>query len=273
MFSGDKAMKRALAFGVVLSWFCGCSGSEPGPGAASGGSLKTTVAFCNEWAVAACNEEVVSACGADSEESCIESQAAACIDLIPFGYDPKNAQACLDAVADAYEDADLTSEELELVLQLAAPCDQLIKGPVGEGEVCDATTDCNTLEGLKCIIKSGDDNGTCEVPDEVQGGFSCKGADEVCVEGFYCDGTNCLAQKALDDECAFDTECAPSLLCEVPAGEQTGTCVERKETGDDCSVNEECQSHLCAKPREAATGICVNRVRLTAESAFCEDLR
>jgi hypothetical protein len=269
-------MKRALAFGVVLSWFCGCSGSEPGPGAAGSDSLKTTVAFCNEWAEAACNEEVVSACGADASESCVESQAAACLDLIPFGYDPKNAKACLDAVADAYEDADLTSEELELVLRLAAPCDRLIKGPVDEGETCETTTDCNTLGGLKCIVKTGDEKGTCEIPEEVGGGFSCKDAAEVCAENFYCDGTNCLAQKEEGDDCAYDTECAPALRCEVVTddnGDFVGTCVERKETGDPCSDNEECQSHLCAKPREATSGVCVSRVRLTAESAFCEDLR
>ncbi len=267
-------MKRALAFGIVLSWFCGCSGSEPGPGAAdSGSSVKTRAAFCEEWAKAACNDEVVSACGAESTEACVESQAARCVDLIPFGYDPKNAKACLDAVADAYEDADLTPDELALVLQLAEPCDRLIKGLGDEGEVCTDTTECNTLEGLKCIIKADASDGTCQIPEEVSGGFSCKGAAEVCATGFYCNGKNCLAQKALDDECTFDSECDPSLLCEVPAGEETGTCVERKETGDDCKVNEECQSHLCAKPREATSGICVSRVRLTAESAFCEDLR
>lgn len=266
-------MKRALAFGVVLSWFCGCSGSEPGPGSAGGGTLKTTVAFCNEWAEAACNEKVVSACGADSAESCIESQAAACLDLIPFGYDPKNAKACLAAVADAYEDADLSSEELELVLQLAAPCDRLIKGPTEEGDICELTTDCNTLDGLKCIIKSGEERGSCEVPTEVGGGFSCKDADEVCAENFYCDGTNCLAQKEEEDECEFDTECAPALRCDIPSGETTGTCIERKKSGSDCSVNDECQSHLCARPREASSGKCVNQVRLSADSAFCEDLR
>jgi hypothetical protein len=266
-------MKRVLAFGVVLSAFCGCSGSEPGPGAAGGGSLKTTVAFCEKWAEAACNAKVVSACGADSKEACIESQAAACFDLIPYGYDPKNAKACLDAVGKAYEDADLTSEELELVLQLAAPCDRLIKGPIGKGETCSVTTDCNTLDGLKCIIKSGKEYGVCEVPREVGGGFSCKKAEEVCAEGFYCDGTNCLAQKEEGDECEFDAECEPSLRCDIPSGETTGTCVNRKKNGSDCSTNEECQSHLCAKPREASTGKCVNQVRLSADSAFCEDLR
>lgn len=266
-------MKRALAFGVVLSWFCGCSSSEPGPGAAGDSALKTTVGFCNKWAEAACNSKVVDACGADSTESCVESQAAACLDLIPPGYDPKNAKACLDAVAKAYEDADLTSEELEIVLGLGAPCDRLIKGPIEKGETCEATTDCNTLEGLKCIVKSGKEYGTCQVPKEVGGGFSCKKPEEVCAENFYCDGTNCLAHKEEGDDCEFDSECAPALRCDIPKGESKGTCVTRKKNGSDCKTNDECQSHLCAKPRESSTGKCVSQVRLSADSAFCEDLR
>jgi hypothetical protein len=272
-------MKNAFfASALVLSIVGGCSGgSEPGPSTGKGTSLATTVAFCKAWAEAACNEEVVSICdeGADGPDGCIASQEAWCRDLIPVGYDPKNAQACLDAVKAAYVDADLTSEELDIVLNLAEPCDQLIKGPTAEGGRCVTSTDCNTLDGLRCVIKSGQTEGTCQIPNEVGGGFGCSGAEQVCAEGFYCDGDNCLAQKDLGDSCAFDAECDPAHLCEIDATADppAGECVERKDTGDTCAADAECQSHLCAIPRGASSGVCVSRVRLSPDSAFCQDLR
>jgi hypothetical protein len=264
----NVAMKTRLIYWLAVSLACACGGSEAGPETGSG-SLKTEAQFCQAWATNACNADVVAFCdpGADGPDTCIASQAAFCESLVPSFYDPTNAKVCLDAVKAAYADADLSSEELETVRHLAAPCDHLIKGSGGANDWCAETADCNTLEDLVCVIKAGDTSGTCQVPAEVGGGQRCTGADQVCAEGFYCDGSNCIAYKDLGDACEFDDQCPPDQRCDA------AVCVERKAAGDDCASDAECQSRLCAIPHGAVSGVCVSAVRLSAESALCEDLR
>src|SRR5687768_2764816 len=164
----------------LLSWsmlalVAACGGSEAGPGSGST-SLANAGSFCQSWAKAACNPSVVDACRAQDADSCIDSQQSFCLALLPsLGYDPKFAQECVDAVADAYADAELTSDELRVVLQLAAPCDRLIKGSGEAGDNCAEDIDCNTLSDLRCVIKTGEAQGSCQVPAEVGGGDPCDG--------------------------------------------------------------------------------------------------
>ncbi len=270
-------MKTRMLFWFAVGLFVACSGSEEGPGTESD-SLATPGTFCKAWAKAACNTSVVDYCdpGAGSADGCLQSQEEFCRDLLPTGYNSKYAQACIDAVKAAYTDADLTSEELGIILNLDAPCDRLIKGAGNAGDTCLSSTDCNTLEDLRCIVKGDATSGTCQIPTPVGGGQKCSGADQVCADGFYCDGSNCLAYKDVGDVCSFDAECAPEQRCEIEAtdaGTDSGTCVTRKTTGSDCIADAECQSHVCAIPRGADSGVCVSQVRLSAESAFCQDLR
>ncbi len=276
-YCSDLQMKTRMLFWFAVGLVVACSGSEEGPGTETN-TLATPGSFCKAWAAAACNDSVVDYCdpGAANADGCKLSQEEYCRDLLPTGYNSKNAQACIDAVKEAYTDADLSSEELGIILNLDAPCDKLIKGGGGAGDTCMTSTDCNTLEDLKCVVKPGDSSGTCQVPATVGGGQKCSAADQVCDSGFYCDGSNCLAYKDLGDTCGSDPECAPEQRCnliESDGGAAMGECVQRKETGADCLADAECQSHICAIPRGADSGVCVSQVRLSAESAFCQDLR
>src|SRR5262245_21546966 len=107
-------MKRHLL--PLLSLFCsvGCSGSQPGPGGEENTKFRTESAFCSEWAKAVCTDDVVNACSG-TRTGCISTQKSACQVLVPLGYDSKYAEDCLNAVRDAYEDTELTVEELDVV--------------------------------------------------------------------------------------------------------------------------------------------------------------
>jgi len=281
LLSGLSVGSRPHLFRLSRSWslvalLAACSGSEPGPGGGTT-SLKTPASFCQAWGKAACNAEVVDACGGDDVDACVASQQSFCLDLLPYGYDPKYAQECLDAVEDAYADADLNAEELGVVLQLAAPCDRLIKGSGDVGENCSEDTDCNTLADLRCVIKTGQAQGTCQVPVEVGGGDPCDGPDQICSSNYYCDGENCIRQKALGAECLYDDECSDEHRCDSTlddAGERVpGVCVERIADSEPCTSDAECQSHLCPIARTATEGVCVSDLPLSPPIPLCENLR
>ena len=261
-------MKTGILFSwSIVAFLAACGGSETGPGG-GGTSLKTANAFCEAWGKAACNDNVVDACGGDDVDACVASQQSFCLDILPIGYDPKYAQECLDAVSDAYADADLSTEELGVVLQLSEPCDRLIKGFGEVGATCSEDTDCNTLADLRCVIKAGETDGTCPVPVEVGGGDPCDGLALVCGGNYYCDGENCIRRKAEDAACTHDDQCTAETRC----GEAE-TCVARLPDGDMCTADVQCQSHLCAIPRGGTEGVCVSEIRLSAGIALCEDLR
>jgi hypothetical protein len=264
-------MKKGILSCSILAFIVACGGSEPGPGSGES-SLGTAATFCQAWGHAACNAGVVDACGGDDAEACVASQQSFCLDLLPYGYQPKFAQECLDAVEAAYSDANLSAEELTVVLQLGEPCDRLIKGIGAANASCAESTDCNTLDGLRCVVKPGETQGTCQVPVEVGGGDRCSAPEQFCADGYYCSGSNCIATKELGEACGFDTECSPEHRCTATA-DAAGECVERLDDAEPCTADGECQSNLCAISRTTMEGICVSDIRLSAVIPICENLR
>ncbi len=263
-------MKRLiLPLFSVFVWL-GCSGSQPGPGAEED-KLKTEAAFCTEWAKAACNAEVVSACNSERAD-CLTAQKDFCRALVPTGYQSDNAEDCLRAVKDAYEDAELTSEELEVVLKLGGDCTGLTDGGQNEGDDCVASVDCDGVNGFECVVKAGDPVGTCQLPIPAGGGDPCDDPEIVCDEGFYCDGENCLRRKVADDACDSSEMCASDLQCVIPSGATEGTCVPRFDTGDTCTTDGECVSGICLGLTETDK-ICVESIRLAVLDPLCRELR
>src|ERR1041384_796594 len=76
--------------------------------------LATTGGFCDAWAERACQADVVKYCNAKSVDSCRSTQGDFCRGILPENYTSARAKACLDAVEDAYRDAELTPEELQV---------------------------------------------------------------------------------------------------------------------------------------------------------------
>lgn len=262
-------MKRLLLpLVLAVGWF-GCSGDQPGPGAEED-KLKTEAAFCAEWAEVACNDEVVLACDSQSRDHCLDSQQDFCGTIVPSGYKSTHAQDCLDAVADAYEDAVLNAEELDVVLRLGGDCERLVDGLNDEGDGCFELADCDGVNGYDCVVKPGADTGTCQIPVEAAGGDPCDDPEVVCADGYYCDGENCLRRHEEADTCTSDAMCAAELRCAIAADSTEGLCEPRLINGDPCLANEECVSGICIGTTNKE---CASRVPLTTESTLCDTLK
>jgi hypothetical protein len=194
------------------------------------------------------------------------TQQRFCEGLVPAGFSDAHGDACIKAVAAAYADADLTGTELTTVLQLGAPCDAVIKGPKGQGEVCARNSDCDESAGFACVLRGGDSTGTCQVPELVGPGQKCGALQQLCMSGFFCDGKNCIASKDAGEDCVNDGECAPSGYCSADS-----KCVTLLGVGLACDADEQCQSELCYA--STASMSCADRVRLSPAEPICQNLR
>jgi hypothetical protein len=224
--------------------------------------------FCERWASAACSTEAVSACQAADPDDCRTSQAAFCLGQLPAsGFSGERAGECVDAVEAAYEDADLTAEELATVLRFAAPCDGLVKGPSNAGEECTARSDCDAPAGFDCVFKGGSTEGSCQIPVSVGPGQDCTAPDAVCGVGFYCNGENCIAGERVGEACTSSAQCGTNAYCGL-----TSVCEARRDVNSPCGFDEQCATGLCYafSPSEQ---VCTDRVRLSRSEPICADLR
>jgi hypothetical protein len=261
-------MQKSLIFSLGLAFLAGCSSDEPGPKKLEDNSLRTEASFCQAWARAACNEDVVGNCDEVSESACVDRQATFCEDLVPAGYTATNAAECIEAVGDAYADAELDAAELDVVLRLGGACSRLIAGPYEEGESCGEPNDCDTVRGYTCVIKAGEETGTCQEPQFQGKGEPCDALAMVCEEGAYCDGENCLVTKAEGQRCTYDAMCEDGTRCVIPVDATEGVCEPKLANRVDCTADAECASGICLP----STMKCQANIVLTAESSLCLDL-
>jgi hypothetical protein len=253
---------------LTLTLPFGCNSEEDAPP----DPLAKREGFCEAWAKSACQQTVVDACDSGSIDDCVDAQSDYCLSLIPESYGSKRAKECLAAVKAAYKDADLTSEELEIVLKLGAPCDQLSKGIVEEGGTCEGPNDCNTAGGFVCVTKLGAAEGSCEEPEEIPAGNDCSGDAAVCAEGYFCNGDDCVARRATGKACDGDYECKVEDRCVFATEGEPGVCTARVELNEACTADDDCQSHLCVIESGATEGECASRIRLSRSEPLCDHL-
>lgn len=254
-----KQLTCLLALSLAVA---ACSSSEDD-------EPRTTADFCARWAEAACSDEVLSVCQAAGAEDCRRAQTAACAAQLPSGeFSGESADQCLEAVEAAFEDADITADEVGAVFRLQAPCDQLVRGFAAEGQDCTSREDCDAPAGYDCVFKGEQQlTGVCRLPVTVGAGQDCSAPDAVCGAGFYCDGENCIAGEAAGDPCTSHRQCASTAFCN-----QAGVCEARKPLNDACGFDEQCGSGLCYA-FSATRQVCTDRVRLSPSEPICEDLR
>lgn len=265
-------MKKSLiaVLAVILTLPLGCKVEEDTPP----DPLAKREGFCKAWAQSACQAKVVEYCNAASVEDCVSTQSDACLGIIPENYSSKHAKDCLTAVKAAYKDGDLTPEEIQVVKNLAAPCDQLSSGTSGDGERCTANDDCNTAAGFACIKKQGATKGSCGKPEEVGPGEACDGPTQVCGEGYFCTGEYCVVYKKTGGVCDGDYQCKPEDHCvKDTADAETGLCQLRADLNETCVTDDDCQSHYCALAKDATEGECASTIRLSRSEPLCETLR
>jgi len=244
---------------MAAFWISACASSQDD-------TTRTREQFCIDWAKAACSPEVISACQAASAEACHLRQQAACLQLVPQNFSDARGDACLKAVSAAYADADLDGAELANVLELAGPCGAIVRGPVGRGEACSTNRDCDASQGVVCVLRGGASEGTCQEPEVVGAGQKCAALQQICGDGFYCDGKNCIAAKELGDDCASSYECGQRALCGADS-----LCRAKLERGAPCVDSSQCLSGICYSINGQTS--CVDRVRLAPAEALCDELR
>jgi hypothetical protein len=227
---------------------------------------RTREQFCQDWAKAACNDEVVSVCQAEGPDECRQSQEDACRKLVTDDFSDAKGQACIDAVGDAYEDANLRDEELATVLRLAAPCDQLLKGTKGTGDSCTKRSDCDAPSGFDCVKKADKATGTCQIPEITGAGRKCDADQKTCEPGFYCDGDNCVEAGDVGDDCTIPEQCGETSYCN-----DLGECAERAATGESCSSDTECTTGICYE--FDGDQECTDRIVVSRSEPICDDLR
>lgn len=253
--------KYFVVAAVTLSWaVLSCGNSDESPALSRDG-------FCQQWSERACSDEVVSACQAQDTESCRTTQKGFCLDLVPKEFSSERANECLGAVGSAYADADLTGEELNTVMRLGVPCNRVVKGPIGKGGSCTQDADCDGPGGYLCVTKADGAQGTCQIPETVGAGLQCDAAQQICGAGFYCNGANCIAVKAVGQPCADDVECGEAALCTAD-----GLCTARLAVSAPCTSDEQCLSGLCYD-FGGSGATCVDRLRLSPSEPACQQLR
>ncbi len=257
---------RAFQTLAILALAAGCSSNKAGPPS----PYATPDGFCTKWAQAACNKTVVADCGADSADVCVTAQQSFCLGLVQSGYAPKYGPDCVSAVKAAYADAKLTKTEYELVRRLGGVCATVLSGPGGQDASCSSNADCDTLSGLSCVIAPGG-AGSCQTPELVSGGNTCGQPQQVCDTGFYCNGSNCIADAAQGASCGADVPCADGLGCEGTAGSET--CQSLGAVGSACASDAECASNICAIASGASSGVCEDTVILSQIDPVCASLR
>jgi hypothetical protein len=256
---------------LALSLPLGCSGAEEPPD-----PLAKPAGFCEAWGEAACQEKVVLNCDAASVDDCVATQSSFCLELIPAIYASGRAEACISAVKSAYRDAILTAEEVQLVRSLAAPCDQLSGGTRDEGESCGNNDECNTARGLFCIKKGGATRGSCEKPEVMPPGEACDGAAQICEDGYFCNGENCVAYKKTGAVCDGQYQCSPEEQCLTTVdaeGVETSACTARLEANELCTGDADCQSGYCYMAAGATEGECASMIVLSRSEPLCDDLQ
>ena len=247
--------------GLLLlgSYLSACSDDEPEP--------RTRAEFCADWADAACSDDTVTACQAASEDACRLSQEAYCLTIVPATFSDARGDDCLDAVEDAYEDADLTSTEIDTVRRLNGACGGIVTGTRTVGQTCDTNADCDRSSGAECVRRGGARGGTCQVPEPVGPGQACTDVAETCPSGFFCDGSNCIAALEVGAACQNDVQCEPAGYCS--AGD---VCVARLPLGSACTSDDVCESQFCYGAEEDER-TCTELVRLSPAEDICADLR
>lgn len=256
--------------GAVMGLAMGCDGgTETEPAAPN--PLESEAGFCEKFAEAVCLDGVVKACYL-SDDANLEEDKAKCIELasqrsfcnpLDYPYDPDGAQACIDATAALYDQAELTAQE---IVNQRLACLAVFSAGGAVGSPCAQDHECDGAAGLRCVTKVSAE-GTCQVPAEVEPGFDCSSPDSVCAEGFYCnESENCVAKEDIGSTCTATQPCVDDAIC------TSDVCLEKAANGEICSAASECLGGFCLKKGDAATGQCGAFIPLTFDGQACVPL-
>jgi hypothetical protein len=229
-------------------------------------------AFCTGWAQAECSDTVIQVCLAPGKGACLAARQTKCTAVIVspetqlgHTYDNTKAEGCVNAVAAAYADARLTSEEQAAI---DTACALVFSGTVARNSACTVDADCKQADGLKCVVHAAplaeggaSASGTCQVPVSATAGQPCSAVDAVCVDGFHCGTTShCDANGAANEACSQGVPCATGLKCG-----SANVCEPKIADGNACTKGSECAHGICAE----GANLCASIMQLSSAEQFC----
>lgn len=272
-------MKRFALVSLVLSVAgvvaVGCGGDDETT-QPTGWLYPNATSFCARAAEVVCNDEVVTGCYGSSSSS-LEDDKQSCLDAYAsqqvcnpndLPYKPNAAEECISQLGSVWSDGRIDMTEYEA---MTAACNKVFfEGRETDAE-CDKDIDCNTLDGAVCLLKTGQTQGTCQIPELVDNGNDCPADNAVCGEGYYCDPSAeaCISRADIGDECGADKPCVESALC----SEQTSLCVAKTANGGVCTNPLQCANGFCALPVGQTEGTCAAAITLDVTSSYCVPFR
>jgi hypothetical protein len=173
---------------------------------------------------------------------------------------------CIAAVAAAYRDADLSDDELAVVLRFGGPCARIVVGPSRAGGQCHKPTECDLAHGYTCVRKADSSAGTCQIAQVVEPGRDCRTAEKTCSSDFFCDGHNCIETLTSGEACTIHEQCGEDGFCNA-----AGQCETRHKVNDSCESDVECAHAICADFDGGR--VCTDRVVLSRADPICTNLR
>ena len=235
-----------------------------------------TTEFCKGWAQAQCSDRVVNTCLATSKETCISNRQTVCTaDLVTPAltaqliYDSSNAEVCVNAVGNAYSDAQISNTEEK---SMTKACELVFSGTEPQGAACSKDADCKQSKGLKCVVHyassttdAGAVEGTCQqpLPAPVAGGASCSEPEQQCAVGYHCGSTShCDQDEPKDANCSSQDPCAEGYKC------ASDKCVEKLAQGSTCTADDQCLSGYCVE----AVDLCATMYQLAQGEPFCKPM-
>lgn len=236
----------------------------------------TEASFCTALAKAECNKTVVGACFG-SDDTTLEADTAKCVTAREatcnpqnLPYNPAAADACIAKRTSVLSDAELTRVEID---DADEACLAVFSRDGGSGVTCAVNTDCNTADGLRCVVKPGQASGTCATPEILGGGEKCTADNAVCDVGFFCSATAgdyCVAQPALGEACAPAMPCQDAFKC---SADVDGVCEAKLDNGAVCADDLQCSGGFCLKSTGQTDGNCSAKYKLEFTSQSCDPFR
>lgn len=249
------AASGVLTLGTILA---GGSCVAPGP------KYPFLNDFCEARASAECSSAVLLNCAIPTMSTCVAARDQICLTTVPPNtvYNPGAGEGCVDAVADAYADGEITMAESQAI---DVACLPVFNGPGAAGAACQVDPDCQVGSMLRCVLGPSSSEGTCQVPQVVMGGYSCAMPAEQCADGFHCGATaNCDVDGMLGQACDANDPCGDMLACGA-----SGTCESKSPDGTACTMNSQCLNGICNGAGTAMAGVCVTVITLSPTEPFC----
>jgi hypothetical protein len=263
---GHRTFRLALA-GVTLAigggaMAIGCGGAD----------LSTPNGFCAAVAAADCSISIVQAC-LGSSDATLQTDTDRCVaarsklttcNPSNLTYHPDFADACIAQHQLVFSSTSIDSTSYQSLVEACLP---VFNQGRPQGAACKLDSDCDVgFAGLRCLTRVGG-NGTCQVPNPVEGGSSCKDPTAQCPDAQYCDSNfHCVEVGLKGDACGAGEPCGTGTRC----NKDLNQCVNQLANGEKCAADGDCAGGFCLGAADGSSR-CAGSLVFAQGSSICLD--